>query len=157
MMSTEKKARKSANYILEIEDCFVDDDGEDVNFWRQAKDGFASPEKALLYAETEKICGSMRVIRVAVGFLFGGTEPVYTLKKKSVDRVKKTRKTKTDRNEGKNEEKTTDEEIKIEKNLNSEQLIFSLKAGEGQKSESIQVGKSEVVIHGDYDDPDDII
>jgi hypothetical protein len=162
-MSTEKRTRMSANYILEVEDSFEERDGTQSKFWKQVKDGFVSPEKALAYAETEKICGLMRVIRVAVAYAFGGTEQVYALKQKSTAKVQgpRQRKVKTDQTEKteKKEEGPTDEEIRSARNLYSTNPILNFNVGAGQKEEAIQVGRARVVTP-EYDegkDPDEII
>jgi hypothetical protein len=76
-MSEDKK--KSANFVLvrmsEVETA------ESV-LWREIKDGFISPERALEYAKENKIQGALRVFRIASP-VYGGSvvtpEPVYTL------------------------------------------------------------------------------
>ena len=141
-MSTEKKVRKSANFALE---CEIEMEKMGDTAWKGVKDGFVSQKKALEYAEEEKICGVMRVVRVVVGYAFGGTEPVYTLKQKSAEKVKRTRKAKTEKTADKVEEKPTDEEIRSARNLHTENPILTFKVGVGQKKESIQVGASSVL------------
>jgi hypothetical protein len=89
-----KRTRKSANYVLEQMAEPREDDSSVV--WREVKDEFISPEKALDYAKENKILGAIRVVRVASP-VYGGAvvvaDPVYTLAR--IDEVpteKKTRK-----------------------------------------------------------------
>ena len=90
-----EKKKKSANYALEMIVCKAGQSlGEKdwtIDVWGQVKEGFISPEQALDYAKDNKIQGTLRVVRVASA-LFGGDvvvpEPVYSLKKISVQEEK---------------------------------------------------------------------
>jgi hypothetical protein len=76
-----KRSKKSANYALEQ---YGEKSAEGLPVWLEVKDGFVSVVKALEYAESNKIQGAIRVVRVASP-IYGGEvvtpEPVYTLKK----------------------------------------------------------------------------
>lgn len=73
-----KKTKASANYSLEA--CHLTSQEEGLTLWVSIMDGFISPAKALEFAENEKICGRLRVVRVAIQ-AHGGMESVYTLDK----------------------------------------------------------------------------
>lgn len=71
--------KKSANFVLVQMDAKAD---PTAVLWRELKDGFISPERALEYAKENKIQGAICVFRIASP-VYGGSvvipEPVYTL------------------------------------------------------------------------------
>lgn len=92
-MNEEKTMRikASANYILEQKIDVGEDNVSNNTAWLQVKEGFISPEKAIEFANTNKIRGTIRVIRVASPTFVGDVvnpEPVYTLVKLTADTTK---------------------------------------------------------------------
>lgn len=91
-----KRSKKSANYVLEQMVEQKDSDNSPV-IWREIKDGFTSPRKALEYAESQKITGVIRVVRIA-SEVYGGEivtpDPIFSLRKIVTEepKVAKTRK-----------------------------------------------------------------
>ena len=86
-----KRTKKSPNYALE--QFQVGTDGV-MDAWVEIKAGFVSPEKALEYAEKEKLNGTFRVVRIASPEYTGELtvpDPVYSLKKTGEDKPKKRR------------------------------------------------------------------
>lgn len=77
----QKREKKPSNFALEQ---YGEKSSEGFDTWFQVKDGFVSPEKAIEWAEGEKIKGMVRVIRVVSPVFEGDVvtpEPVYTLRK----------------------------------------------------------------------------
>jgi len=103
-MSEEKK--KSANFVLEQ----MEAADPTAVLWRELKDGFISPERALEYAKENKIQGAIRVVRIASP-IYGGSvvipEPVYTLTRIDEPTEKKPRKARTGRKARLSEEATS--------------------------------------------------
>lgn len=91
-----KRGKKSANYVLEQMVEQKDSDNSPV-IWREIKDGFTSSRKALEYAESQKITGVIRVVRIA-SEVYGGEivtpDPIFSLRKIVTEepKVAKTRK-----------------------------------------------------------------
>ena len=76
-----KVKHESPNYALER---YGEKSSEGTDVWFEIKDGFVSVRKALEYAESQKIEGAVRVVRVASP-VFGGSlvrpDPIYMLKR----------------------------------------------------------------------------
>jgi len=94
-MSEDKK--RSANFVLVQ---MSEEETSQSVLWREIKDGFISPERALEYAKENKIQGAIRVFRIASP-VYGGSvvipEPVYTLTRIDEPTEKKPRKARTGR------------------------------------------------------------
>jgi len=91
-----KRSKKSANYVLEQMLEQKEGDNSPV-LWSEIKDGFTSPRKALEHAESQKITGVIRVVRIA-SEVYGGEivtpDPIFSLRKIVTEepKVAKTRK-----------------------------------------------------------------
>ena len=107
-MTEEKKVRmkKSANYVLEqMLEQNSEQMGEQI-LWRELKDGFISPKKVLEWAESNKVQGAVRAVRIASP-VYGGSvvtpptpDPIYTLKRIDVqEKPKPPRKARKSRKE----------------------------------------------------------
>jgi hypothetical protein len=83
----QKKTKKPSNFALEQ---FGEVSAEGFKVWLEIAEGFVSPEKALDYAEKEKVRGEVRVVRIVTPSYQGSVtvpEPVYTLKKVGVEKA----------------------------------------------------------------------
>jgi hypothetical protein len=78
-----RRKRRSPDYVLQ-ELVEQKDSDTSPNVWRDAKDGFVSPEQALAHIEKAKLEGVYRVVRQASDVIRGSLktpEPVYTIEK----------------------------------------------------------------------------
>ena len=101
-----KRTRKSSNYVLQKilnkddgilfgDSNIIENEDSDIT-WKDIRDGFISPEKALEFAEENQIEGQLRVIRVITPIFGGEIVSKYVLNKADKKGVRKTRKKKSD-------------------------------------------------------------